>query len=152
MVHPLIFLEITMKTRYLTVALIALAGFNWLIGAAGIAAAVLVNFDDAPLGFIAVRSLALLALGMGSGLVGAFAVCYASECCNTRPGLQMALFIGATLIGAIASMFIFYSKPWIWLSFNYDLFWIMLFGLIGSGLLVGVIGSYLEYKFNHWLV
>ena len=34
-----------MKTRYLVVALIVLAGFNWLIGAAGIVAAVLVNFN-----------------------------------------------------------------------------------------------------------
>lgn len=149
--HPLIFGEITMKTRYLVVALIVLAGFNWLIGAAGIVAAVLVNFNDAPEGFIAVRSIALLALGLGSGLVGAFAVCYAMDCCESRDGLQIALFVGATLTGAIAPMFIYYSKPWIWLSFNYDLFWIMLFGLIGSGLLVGAIGTYLEYKLTHWL-
>ena len=45
----------------------------------------------------------------------------------------------------------YYSKPWLWVSFNYDLFWIMLFGLIGSGVLVGAIGSYLEYKFTHWM-
>lgn len=149
--HPLIFGEITMKTRFLLVALIILAGFNWLIGAAGIVAAVLVNFNDAPEGFIAVRSLAFLALGLGSGLVGAFGVCYATDCCESRLGLQVALFVGATLIGAIASMFVYYSKPWLWVNFNYDLFWIMLFGLIASGVLVGAIGSYLEYKFTHWL-
>ena len=140
-----------MKTRYLVVALIVLAGFNWLIGAAGIVSAVLVNFNNAPDGFIAVRSLALLALALGSGLVGAFAVCYATNCCESRSGLQVALFVGATLIGAIASMFVYYSKPWLWVNFNYDLCWIMLFGLIASGVLVGAIGSYLEYKFTHWL-
>ena len=140
-----------MKTRYLVVALIVLAGFNWLIGAAGIVSAVLVNFNNAPDGFIAVRSLALLALALGSGLVGAFAVCYATNCCESRSGLQVALFVGATLIGAIASMFVYYSKPWLWVNFNYDLFLIMLFGLIASGVLVGAIGSYLEYKFTHWL-
>ena len=134
-----------MKTRYLLGALIVIAGINWLIGAAGIVAAIFVNLS-APDSYVAVRSLALVVLSIGVGIVAGLAVCYVSSYCRKLGWLNGALFVSATILGCLAAGFVFYSMPWNWTLFHSDLFWLLLGGLIASGLTVGWIGSCIERK------
>lgn len=99
-----------MKTRYLLGALIVIAGINWLIGAAGIVAAIFVNLS-APDSYVAVRSLALVVLSIGVGIVAGLAVCYVSSYCRSLGWLNGALFVSATILGCLAPGFVFIPCP-----------------------------------------